>query len=49
MKILIYGLALIQGFVFKSRNQTKGMKGNKKMIQCVSAALIAHELSLCVK
>ncbi len=35
MKILIYGLALIQGFVFESRNQTKGMKGNKKAILSV--------------
>lgn len=43
MKILIYGLAVIQGFVFESPNQAERMKGNKKMIQCLSAALIAHE------
>lgn len=48
MKILIYCLALIQGFVFERQNQTKGMKGNKKMIQCLNAALMTHEFSLCV-
>lgn len=31
MKILIYGLALIQGFVFERRNQRKRIKGNKEM------------------
>lgn len=38
---LLFGT--LPGFVFESRNQTERMKGNKKMIQCFTAALMPHE------
>lgn len=41
MKILIYGLALVQRFVFEIKNQRKRIKGNKERY-CVSVWLQKH-------
>lgn len=42
MKILIYGLALVQGFVFEIKNQRKRIKENAEERYCVSAPLEKH-------
>lgn len=42
MKILIYGLVLVQRFVFEIKNQRKRIKGNAEERYCVSVPLWKH-------
>lgn len=37
------------GVCFWEKESNEGIKGNMEMIQRLSAALITHELSLCVR